>query len=118
MISPASRTSASTSTWDRCSRPPRRSPSSRRGRDVHIVGVSSLAAGHLTLVPALREALAAAGRPDIMVVVGGVIRRVTSRSCTGRCRGDLPAGTVLADAAIGLLQKLSEQLGHDPIAAD
>ncbi|MUM32043.1 methylmalonyl-CoA mutase, partial [Mycolicibacterium sp. CBMA 361] len=41
--------------------------------DVHVVGVSSLAAGHLTLVPALRDALAAAGRPDIMVVVGGVI---------------------------------------------
>ncbi len=41
--------------------------------DVHVVGVSSLAAGHLTLVPALREALAAAGRPDIMIVVGGVI---------------------------------------------
>src|SRR5690606_5510481 len=41
--------------------------------DVHIVGVSSLAAGHLTLVPALREALAEAGRPDIMIVVGGVI---------------------------------------------
>ncbi|MBX6766963.1 MAG: methylmalonyl-CoA mutase, partial [Actinomadura rubrobrunea] len=40
--------------------------------DVHIVGVSSLAAGHLTLVPALREALAALGRDDIMIVVGGV----------------------------------------------
>ena len=41
--------------------------------DVHIVGVSSLAAGHLTLVPELRAALEAAGRPDIMIVVGGVI---------------------------------------------
>ena len=41
--------------------------------DVHVVGVSSLAAGHLTLVPALIAALVAAGRPDIMVVVGGVI---------------------------------------------
>ncbi len=41
--------------------------------DAHIVGVSSLAAGHLTLVPALREELAAAGRDDIMIVVGGVI---------------------------------------------
>ncbi|MHA1518330.1 MAG: methylmalonyl-CoA mutase, partial [Alphaproteobacteria bacterium] len=41
--------------------------------DVHILGVSSLAAGHLTLVPALREALEAQGRGDIMVVVGGVI---------------------------------------------
>ncbi|TAM86396.1 MAG: methylmalonyl-CoA mutase, partial [Jatrophihabitans sp.] len=41
--------------------------------DVHVVGVNSLAAGHLTLVPALRDALAAQGRPDILVVVGGVI---------------------------------------------
>jgi methylmalonyl-CoA mutase len=41
--------------------------------DVHAVGVSSLAAGHLTLVPALKEALAALGRGDIAVVVGGVI---------------------------------------------
>jgi methylmalonyl-CoA mutase len=41
--------------------------------DVHIVGVSSLAAGHLTLVPALRDALKELGREDILVVVGGVI---------------------------------------------
>ncbi len=41
--------------------------------DVHIVGVSSLAAGHLTLVPALREALAALGRADVIIVVGGVV---------------------------------------------
>ena len=41
--------------------------------DVHVVGVLSLAAGHLTLVPALRDAMAAVGRPDIMIVVGGVI---------------------------------------------
>ena len=41
--------------------------------DVHIVGVSSLAAGHLTLLPALKAALAELGRDDIMVVIGGVI---------------------------------------------
>ncbi len=41
--------------------------------DVHIVGVSSLAAGHLTLVPALRQALKELGREDILIVVGGVI---------------------------------------------
>jgi methylmalonyl-CoA mutase len=41
--------------------------------DVHVVGVSSLAGGHKTLVPALIEALAAHGRSDIMVFVGGVI---------------------------------------------
>ncbi|MCA9709237.1 MAG: methylmalonyl-CoA mutase, partial [Myxococcales bacterium] len=41
--------------------------------DVHVVGISSLAAGHLTLVPQLRQALAALGRDDVVVVVGGVI---------------------------------------------
>ena len=41
--------------------------------DVHIIGVNSLAAGHLSLVPALKAELAEAGRPDIMIVVGGVI---------------------------------------------
>ena len=41
--------------------------------DVHIVGVSSLAAGHLTLLPALKQALSDQGRGDIMVVIGGVI---------------------------------------------
>jgi methylmalonyl-CoA mutase len=43
--------------------------------DVHVVGISTLAAGHLVLVPALINALHAAGRPDILVVVGGVIPR-------------------------------------------
>ena len=42
-------------------------------KDVHMVGVSTLAAGHLTLVPALKRALEAGGRPDIMVVVGGIV---------------------------------------------
>lgn len=86
--------------------------------DVHIVGVSSLAAGHLTLVPALREALASVGRPDIMVVVGGVIPPGDfDELYQAGAAAIFPPGTVLADAAIGLLQKLSEQLGHDPIAA-
>ncbi|MFD0580646.1 methylmalonyl-CoA mutase [Dactylosporangium darangshiense] len=61
--------------------------------DVHIVGVNSLAAGHLTLVPALREELAALGRDDILIVVGGVIPRRTSTSCTRRAppRSSAPA---------------------------
>src|SRR5262249_54931092 len=41
--------------------------------DVHVVGVSSLAAGHLKLVPELKAELEAAGRGDIMIVVGGVV---------------------------------------------
>ena len=41
--------------------------------DVHVVGVSSQAAGHKTLVPALIDELAQLGRSDILVVAGGVI---------------------------------------------
>jgi methylmalonyl-CoA mutase len=82
--------------------------------DVHIVGVNSLAAGHLTLVPALRDALAAQGRDDIMVVVGGVIPPddVPTLLEMGAA-AVFPPGTVISDAALGLLEKLSKQLGHD-----
>jgi methylmalonyl-CoA mutase len=82
--------------------------------DVHVVGVSSLAAGHLTLVPALREALADAGRPDIMIVVGGVIPPGDfDELYAAGATAIFPPGTVIADAAIGLLQKLAERLGYD-----
>lgn len=81
--------------------------------DVHVVGVSSLAAGHLTLVPALRDALAAAGRPDIMVVVGGVIPPGDfDELYAAGATAIFPPGTVIADAAIGLLEKLAERLGY------
>ena len=81
--------------------------------DVHIVGVSSLAAGHLTLVPQLRQALAGHGREDIMVVVGGVIPPddVPTLREMGAAAVFLP-GTVIAESALGLLHTLSEQLGH------
>ncbi|MFB9965335.1 methylmalonyl-CoA mutase [Sinosporangium siamense] len=81
--------------------------------DVHIVGVSSLAAGHLTLVPALRAALTSIGREDIMIVVGGVIPpgdfdelREAGASAI------FPPGTVISDAALGLLRELATRLGH------
>jgi len=79
--------------------------------DVHIVGVSSLAAGHLTLVPELREALAALGREDIMIVVGGVIPPddVPTLKEMGAASVFLP-GTVIAEAAIDMLEKLSAHL--------
>jgi methylmalonyl-CoA mutase len=81
--------------------------------DVHVVGVSSLAAGHLTLVPALREALAQVGRPDIMIVVGGVIPPGDfDELYAGGATAIFPPGTVIAEAAIGLLQKLAERLGY------
>ncbi|KOV75740.1 methylmalonyl-CoA mutase [Streptomyces sp. NRRL WC-3618] len=82
--------------------------------DVHIVGVSSLAAGHLTLVPALREELAAEGREDIMIVVGGVIppQDVPTLLEMGAA-AVFPPGTVIPDAAHDLVQRLSADLGHD-----
>jgi methylmalonyl-CoA mutase len=81
--------------------------------DVHVVGVSSLAAGHLTLVPALRDALAAVGRPDIMIVVGGVIPPGDfDELYAAGAAAIFPPGTVIADAAIGLLNKLAERLGY------
>ncbi|MGW1953175.1 methylmalonyl-CoA mutase [Streptomyces sp. NPDC001920] len=82
--------------------------------DVHIVGVSSLAAGHLTLVPALREALAEEGREDIMIVVGGVIppQDVPTLLEMGAA-AVFPPGTVIPDAAYDLVKRLSDDLGHD-----
>ncbi|RDH76659.1 methylmalonyl-CoA mutase [Mycolicibacterium moriokaense] len=82
--------------------------------DVHVVGVSSLAAGHLTLVPALRDALAEVGRPDIMIVVGGVIPPGDfDELYAAGATAIFPPGTVIADAAIGLLRKLAERSGYD-----
>ncbi|MFD3507948.1 methylmalonyl-CoA mutase [Nocardia sp. NPDC058666] len=82
--------------------------------DVHIVGVSSLAAGHLTLVPALRQALAEVGRPDIMVIVGGVIPPGDfDELYEAGAAAIFPPGTVIADAAIDLLKKLGSALGHE-----
>ncbi|MET9492494.1 methylmalonyl-CoA mutase [Nocardia sp. NPDC006630] len=82
--------------------------------DVHIVGVSSLAAGHLTLVPALKQALADVGRPDIMVVVGGVIPPGDFDELYRAGAASIFApGTVIADAAIDLIKKLADSLGHE-----
>jgi methylmalonyl-CoA mutase len=79
--------------------------------DVHIVGVNSLAAGHLTLVPALRDELAAQGRPDILIVVGGVIppQDFDELRAAG-ATAIFPPGTVIAEAAQDLLRVLHEQL--------
>jgi len=81
--------------------------------DVHIVGVSSLAAGHLALLPALKKALAEHGREDIMVVIGGVIPPddVPTLKEMGAAAVFLP-GTVIAESALDLLAKLRDQLDH------
>ncbi|MDE0882710.1 MAG: methylmalonyl-CoA mutase, partial [Myxococcota bacterium] len=75
--------------------------------DVHIVGVSSLAAGHLTLVPALKRELSEHGRDDILVVVGGVIppQDYEALSDAGAVAIFGP-GTVLSRAAVDLLDLL------------
>lgn len=85
--------------------------------DVHIVGVNSLAAGHLSLVPALRDELAAQGRPDIMIIAGGVIppQDYDALRAAGAA-AIFPPGTVIPDAALALLADLSARLGH-PVTA-
>ncbi|BDD82722.1 methylmalonyl-CoA mutase [Tsukamurella pulmonis] len=81
--------------------------------DVHVVGVSSLAAGHLTLVPALRDALAEVGRPDITIVVGGVIPPGDfDELYAAGASAIYPPGTVIADAAVNLLHELGNKLGY------
>jgi methylmalonyl-CoA mutase len=78
--------------------------------DVHIVGVNSLAAGHLTLVPALRDALAAAGRPDVLIVVGGVIPQDDFQALRDAGAAAIfPPGTVLPAAAMELLADLDQR---------
>ena len=79
--------------------------------DVHIVGASSLAAGHLTLVPELRDQLAELGRGDIMIVVGGVIppQDFDELRAAG-ASAIFPPGTVIADAVIDLIEQLEQRL--------
>ncbi|WP_066361692.1 methylmalonyl-CoA mutase [Herbidospora mongoliensis] len=75
--------------------------------DVHVVGVSSLAAGHLTLVPALKKALEAQNAGDIMIVVGGVIPAGDFDALRAAGADAIfPPGTVIADAALGLVSDL------------
>jgi methylmalonyl-CoA mutase len=82
--------------------------------DVHVVGVNSLAAGHLTLVPALREELAKAGREDIMIVVGGVIPPGDYDALRAAGAAAIfPPGTVIPAAAKDLVETLAASLGHE-----
>ena len=86
--------------------------------DVHVVGASSLAAGHLTLVPELKGELARQGRGDIMIVVGGVIPPADFQTLLDEGAAAIfPPGTVIAEAAIDLLEKLNRQLGYTQTAA-
>ena len=81
--------------------------------DVHIVGVSSLAAGHLTLVPELRAALEKEGRGDIMIVVGGVIPPADYQALfDAGAKAVFGPGTNIAAAAVDLIAKLNDALGY------
>ncbi|HEX2558764.1 methylmalonyl-CoA mutase [Phenylobacterium sp.] len=86
---------------------------------VHAVGASSLAAGHLTLVPELKAELARLGRPDILVVVGGVIPPEDYQALKDAgVAAIFTPGTVIPDAAIEVLDRLNELLGYAQEAAE
>jgi methylmalonyl-CoA mutase len=81
--------------------------------DAHMVGVSTLTAGHLTHVPALKAALAAQGRGDILVVVGGVIPPQDFSTLREMGAAAIfPPGTVIAEAAMTLLEALNQARGY------
>ena len=87
--------------------------------DVHILGVSSLAAAHLTLVPELKTELARQGRDDIMIVVGGVVPpQDYDVLMKAGAEAIFPPGTVIAEAAEKLLKTLNKRLGHGKEAAE
>jgi methylmalonyl-CoA mutase len=87
--------------------------------DAHILGVSSLAAAHLTLVPQLKAELEKQGRGDIMIVVGGVVppQDYDALKRAGAA-AIFPPGTVIAEAAADLVRTLSRRLGHTLEAAE
>src|SRR5574337_360830 len=80
---------------------------------VHIVGVSSLAAGHLALAPELKRALGEAGVDEAMIVVGGVIpERDFAQLRAAGVEAIFPPGTAIADAAQTLMERLNERRGY------
>ena len=87
--------------------------------DVHVIGVSSLAAGHLTLVPEVKAELEKQGRGDIMIVVGGVVppQDYDALKKAG-AEAIFPPGTVIAEAAEELVKSLNRRLGHTKEAAE
>ena len=85
--------------------------------DVHILGLSSLAAAHLTAVPEVKAALKRQGRDDIMIIVGGVVPPQDYDALyKAGAEAIFPPGTVIADAAEELIHKLNARLGHSEAA--
>ena len=87
--------------------------------DVHVLGLSSLAAGHLTLVPEVKAELEKQGRGDIMIVVGGVVPPQDYDALRqAGAEAIFPPGTVIAEAAEELVKSLNRRLGHAREAAE
>jgi methylmalonyl-CoA mutase len=87
--------------------------------DVHMLGISSLAAAHLTAVPELKAALKKQGREDIMIIIGGVIPPQDYDALyKAGAEAIFPPGTVIAEAAEELIHKLNARLGHASAAAE
>jgi methylmalonyl-CoA mutase len=85
---------------------------------VHVIGASSLAAGHLSLIPELKAELERLGRSDIMIVVGGVIPRQDFDALyAAGARLIFPPGTTVADAAVAILDALNADLGYAQVSA-
>ncbi|HET7714413.1 MAG TPA: methylmalonyl-CoA mutase [Bauldia sp.] len=84
-------------------------------KDVHILGISTLAAGHLTFVPRVKRALEQGGRPDIMVVVGGIVPPEDHEALRDAGAAAIfPPGTAVTDAAVTLIAELNRRLGYEP----
>jgi len=85
--------------------------------DVHILGLSSLAAAHLTAVPELKAALKKHGREDIMIIIGGVVPPQDYDALyKAGAEAIFPPGTVISEAAEELIHKLNARLGHSEAA--
>lgn len=83
------------------------------GEDAHIIGISSLAAGHLTLVPEVRSELEKHDRADIMIAVGGVIPPQDFAALEDAGAAAIfPPGTMVAEAAEKLLEELNIRMGY------
>jgi methylmalonyl-CoA mutase len=82
-------------------------------KNVHVVGASSLAAGHLTFLPELKAELERLGRPDIMITVGGVIPPDDVQTLIDMGAAAVyPPGSVIAETAIDLIERLNKRLGY------
>jgi methylmalonyl-CoA mutase len=87
--------------------------------NVHVVGISSMTAGHLVLLPALRTALERLGRDDVMIVAGGIIpEKDTEWLRQHGVAAIFPPGTAIPDAARILLDQLNKHLGYAQKAAE